>query len=45
MERLNEHELLIDTCNKTIVIKFSTHTRFWNNLHPILSKSKDWKAK
>ena len=24
MERLNEHELLNDTCNKTIDINFST---------------------
>ena len=43
MERLNEHELLKDTCNKTIDITFSTHTRFWNNLRPV--RSKDWKAK
>ena len=25
MERLNEHELLKDTCNNTIDIKFSAH--------------------
>ena len=28
MERLNEHELLKDTCNKTIDIKISTHDAF-----------------
>jgi len=32
-------------CNKNVDIKFSSITRFWNNLHQVFSKSKDWKTK
>ena len=32
--------------NTNVVIKCSAHDAvFWNNLHRVLSKSKDWKAK
>ena len=31
--------------NKNVDIKFSAHDVFWNNLHQVNSKSKDWKAK
>jgi hypothetical protein len=30
--------------NKNADIKCSATTRFWNNLHQLRSKSKDWKA-
>jgi len=30
---------------KKVYIKFSAHDAFWNNLHQVRSKSKDWKAK
>ena len=45
MERLNEHELLKDTCNKTIDIKISTHAAFLEQSSSVRSKSKDWKTK
>jgi hypothetical protein len=33
-------------CNKKNVdIQFSAATRFWDNLHQVCSKLKDWKAK
>jgi hypothetical protein len=31
--------------NKNVDIIFSAQTRFWNNLHQVRSKSKDWIAK
>jgi len=32
--------------NENVDIKFSAHTtRFWNNLHQVHSKAKDWKTK
>ena len=31
--------------NKNVDIKFSAHTRFWNMLHQVRLKSKDWNAK
>ena len=36
---------LIKRGNKNVDIKFSAHERFWNNLHQVRSKSKDWKDK
>ena len=31
--------------NKNLIIQFSGHDAFWNNLHQVRSQSKDWKAK
>ena len=31
--------------NINVDIKFSAHQRFWNNLHQVRTKSKDWKVK
>jgi hypothetical protein len=31
--------------NIIVDIKFNAHGRFWNNLHQVRFKSKDWKAK
>ena len=31
--------------NNNVDIKFECTTHFWNNLHQVHSKSKDWKTK
>jgi hypothetical protein len=41
------NKILSEFSNKNVDIKFSSHdtTYFWNNLHQVRSKSKDWKTK
>jgi hypothetical protein len=40
-----QYKIFIVRINKKVDIKFSAQIRFWNNLHQVRSKSKDWKAK
>jgi hypothetical protein len=38
-------EMILAYIVKTYISNLVRATRFWNNLHQVRSKSKDWKAK
>ena len=42
---LNSYKCRYDKCRKNVNIKFRHITRFWNNLHQVHLKSKDWRTK